>query len=159
MIDTPRSSLVRPQATAAEDALALTIAKEMFKREGTGPAFDIQIIDVGVGYAKLSMVLQDMMLNGHGTAHGGMIFTLADTAFAYACNARNVTTVAQHASISFLSPGKAGEKLTAEAIEEHQAGRSGIYHITVYGEDDRKVAIFQGLSRSIGGAVIAEDKR
>lgn len=150
-------TMPRPQTTPEEDALATKVAQEMVKNEGTGPALGIEILSVAKGYARLSMTVQKMMLNGHGSAHGGMIFTLADTAFAYACNSRNVTTVAQHASITFLSPGQNGELLTAEAVEQSQAGRSGVYQVTVRGEDGRKVALFQGLSRSIRGHVIDVD--
>ena len=86
------------------------------------------------------------MLNGHGIAHGGMIFALADTAFAYACNSRNVTTVAAQASIVFLDAAREGEMLVAEAREAALAGRSGVYNVSVRGEDGRAIAEFQGLS-------------
>lgn len=137
-----------------DDKLGLAIAKEMHSLEGTSKAWAVQMEAAGAGWARASMVLREDMTNGHGNAHGGVIFSLADTAFAWACNSRNVRTVAQHASISFLSPGKTGEKLIAEAREETLSGRSGVYIVTVYGEDKRIVAIFKGLSRSIGGKVI-----
>jgi acyl-CoA thioesterase len=136
------------------DALARKVADHLRAREGTGKAFDIVIDEVREGYARIHMVVRADMLNGHGVAHGGMIFTLADTAFAYACNSRNVSTMANQASIVFLSPGKEGERLTAEAREQAVSGRSGVYQIRVTGEDGRDVAAFQGLSRSVGGAVI-----
>jgi acyl-CoA thioesterase len=136
------------------DALARRVADHLRAREGTGKAFDIVIEEVREGYARIHMVVRADMLNGHGVAHGGMIFTLADTAFAYACNSRNVSTMANQASIVFLSPGKEGERLTAEAREQAVSGRSGVYQIRVTGEDGRDVAAFQGLSRSVGGAVI-----
>jgi acyl-CoA thioesterase len=123
-------------------------------REGTGKAFGVVIDEVREGYARIHMIVRADMLNGHGVAHGGMIFTLADTAFAYACNSRNVSTMANQASIVFLSPGREGERLTAEAREEAMSGRSGVYQIRVTGEDGRDVAAFQGLSRSVGEAVI-----
>ena len=88
------------------DALARKVADHLRAREGTGKAFDIVIDEVREGYARIEMVVRADMLNGHGVAHGGMIFTLADTAFAYACNSRNVSTMANQASIVFLSPGK-----------------------------------------------------
>jgi acyl-CoA thioesterase len=96
------------------------------------------------------MVLTPATLNGHGNAHGGMLFLLADTAFAYASNSRNIATVAQAASITFLSPGAPGELIMAEASESAAAGRSGIYDVRLTGEDGRVVAIFQGISRSLG---------
>jgi acyl-CoA thioesterase len=94
------------------------------------------------------------MLNGHAMAHGGMIFSLADTAFAYACNSRNETTVAQSATIVFLAPAAAGDMLIAEAREVARAGKSGVYHVGVRAQDGRIIAEFTGLSRTIGGAVI-----
>ena len=136
------------------DALARRVADHLRAREGTGKAFEIVIDEVREGYARIHMVVRADMLNGHGVAHGGMIFTLADTAFAYACNSRNVSTMANQASIVFLSPGKEGERLTAEAREQAVSGRSGVYQIRVTGEDGRDVAAFQGLSRSVGGGVI-----
>lgn len=141
-----------------DDALGERIAQAMHGLEGTAKAWDLRFEGAGEGWARCSMVVRQDMLNGHGTAHGGMIFSLADTAFAWACNSRNVKTVAQHASIAFLSPVEKGEKLIAEAREEAAAGRSGIYTVRVSGEDGRDVAIFQGVSRSIGGAVIETDK-
>ncbi len=141
-------------AKSEDDALAKRIAKKLHAREETSKAWDLRLEDAGAGWARASMILRDDMLNGHGTAHGGMIFALADTAFAWACNSHNVNTFAQHASISFLSPGKKDEKLIAEAREESQIGRTGVYTVTVFGEDQRTVAIFQGLSRTAGGSVI-----
>ena len=140
-----------------EDALARRIADHMWASEGTSRVWGLNIEEARAGAAVVSMVLRDDMLNGHGTAHGGMIFALADNAFAYACNSRNVRSFAQHASISFLSPGKGGEKLTAHAREDAQAGRTGVYTVTVLGEDGRTVAVFQGLSRTAGGAVLEEE--
>ena len=140
-----------------EDALGRAVAARLHSLEGTAAAWDLALIDAGAGWARCSMVVRDDMLNGLNTAHGGMIFALADTAFAWACNSRNVATFAQQASISFLSPGKAGEKLTAEAREDGAEGRSGVYTVKVTGEDGRTVAIFQGLSRTAGGPVIKDD--
>ena len=138
-----------------EDVLALEIARSMLAREGTGPAWGIQIMAAGVGHAKLAMEITSSMTNGHGSIHGGMIFALADTAFAYACNSRNVATVAQSASIIFLAPASVGETLIAEAEEEGARGRSGIYRVSVRTrEDQRLIAQFQGHSRAIGGVVV-----
>ena len=132
------------------------VARTMLAAEGTGPAWGIEIRDVREGYARISMRLRPDMLNGHRIAHGGMIFALADTAFAYACNSRNVRTVAAHASITFLEAAREGELLTAEAVEQALRGRSGVYNVTVRAEDERTIAIFQGLSRSIGGPIIGD---
>ena len=139
---------------AKSDALGKTIAEKLFSLEGTAKAWDLKLEDAGAGWARASMIVRDDMLNGHGTAHGGMIFALADTAFAWACNSHNVKTFAQHASISFLSAARAGERLLAEAREQSMSGRTGVYTVNVLGEDGRVVAIFQGLSRTAGGPVI-----
>jgi acyl-CoA thioesterase len=136
------------------DDLARRIAETMLQREGTGPAWGIVIEDAREGYARLRMTLRDDMLNGHRIAHGGMIFALADTAFAYACNSRNETTVAQSATIAFLAPAGAGDVLVAEAREASRSGRSGVYQVSVNTADGRVIAEFTGLSRTIGGVVI-----
>jgi acyl-CoA thioesterase len=104
----------------------------------------------------MSMRVRADMLNGHAIAHGGMIFALADTAFAYACNSRNENTVAQHASIAFLAPARVDDVLIAEARETSRSGRSGVYAVSVRGDDGRVIAEFTGLSRTIGGPVIDE---
>lgn len=137
-----------------EDELALRIAKALNAAETTAPVWDLRVEDAGAGWARCSMVVKDEMLNGLGTAHGGIIFALADTAFAYACNSRNVRTFAQQGSISYLAPGKCGEKLTAIAREDAAEGRTGVYTVTVTGEDNRIVAVFHGLSRTAGGPVV-----
>jgi acyl-CoA thioesterase len=134
--------------------LALRVAETLRAREGTGDALGITIDAVGEGHASVRMTVRPDMLNGHGTVHGGMIFTLADTAFAYACNSRNVTTVAAQASILFLAPARAGEVLVAEAVERQVAGRSGSYMVAVSTAEGRAIADFQGLSRSVGGPII-----
>lgn len=141
---------------SSEDALAFKIARTLNAAETTAPVWGLKVEDAGAGWVRCSMVVGDAMLNGLGTAHGGMIFALADTAFAYACNSRNVRTFAQHASVSFLSPGRKGEKLVATAREDAAEGRTGVYTVTVTGGDDRIVAIFQGLSRTAGGPVVEE---
>jgi acyl-CoA thioesterase len=134
--------------------LARRVAEHLLSREGTGPAWGIAIEEAREGYARISMTLRADMLNGHGIAHGGMIFALADTAFAYACNSRNVTTVAQTASIVFLAQAKEGERLVAEAREQASSGRSGVYLVTVSTANGRKIAEFQGLSRSLNQPVL-----
>ena len=140
------------------DETADKVARAMLAAEGTGPAWGIEIEEASEGYARIRMSLRADMLNGHRIAHGGMVFALADTAFAYACNSRNLRTVAAQASIVFLDSAREGELLTAEAREEALAGRSGVYNATVRGEDGRTIATFQGLSRSIGGALIGDQQ-
>jgi acyl-CoA thioesterase len=136
--------------------IADKVARSMLAAEGTGPVWGIEIEEAREGYSRIRMRLRADMLNGHGIAHGGMIFALADTAFAYACNSRNVRTVAAQASIIFLDAAQDGEALVAEAEEQALAGRSGVYSVRVSGEDGRPVASFQGYSRTIGGAIIGE---
>ena len=138
----------------ASDALARRVADHMLAQEGTGPHWGIAIEEAREGYARISMVVRADMLNGHRIAHGGMIFALADTAFAYACNSRNVSTVAQQASILFLAPAKEGARLIAEAREEAVAGRAGAYTVMVRTAEGENIAVFQGLSRSVGGATL-----
>ena len=135
------------------DDLARAVAQTMLAREGTGAAWGLEIEAAREGYARAAMTVRTDMLNGHGTAHGGMIFALADSAFAYACNSRNQTTVAQHAAITFLSPVQAGERLVAEAQERAVEGRSGVYNVVVRA-GERVVAVFQGVSRTVGGKIV-----
>ena len=136
------------------DETADKVARFMLAAEGTGPAWGVEIEEAREGYARVRMTLRADMLNGHGTAHGGMVFALADTAFAYACNGRNLKSVAAQASIAFLDAAREGETLVAEAREAASAGRSGVYNVSVRGEGGRAIAEFQGLSRSLGVPVI-----
>jgi acyl-CoA thioesterase len=140
------------------DTLASKIVHSMLAAEGTGPAWGIEIEEARTGYARIRMTLRPDMLNGHGIAHGGMIFSLADTAFAYACNSGNLRTVAAQASIVFLDSAQEGEVLIAEAEEQALVGRSGVYNVSVRTADGRAIAEFQGFSRSIGGSVIGEEE-
>jgi acyl-CoA thioesterase len=135
--------------------LAAKVAHSMLAAEGTGPAWGIVIEEARAGYARLSLELRADMLNGHGIAHGGMVFALADTAFAYVCNGRNERAVAAQASIVFLDSAKQGETLIAEAQEVATAGRGGVTRVAVRTSEGRAVAEFTGYSRSIGGSVIA----
>lgn len=136
------------------DALARRVADALWSKEGTGSAWGIVIDDAREGYALVRMKVRDDMLNGHRIAHGGMIFALADTAFAYACNSRNESSVAQSATIAFLAQAAAGDTLIAEARETARSGRSGVYQVSVKAGDGRVIAEFTGLSRTVGGTVI-----
>ena len=130
------------------------VAAAMLGREGTGPAWGIEIEAADEGYARVRMAVRADMLNGHGLAHGGMIFALADSAFAYACNSRNIASVAAQASIVFIAPAHAGDVLIAEASERAIVGRTGTYSVSVRTSDGRPIADFHGMSRTIGGEVI-----
>jgi len=136
------------------DELANRVAHAMLAEEGTGPAWGIVIEEARVGYARLRMTLRADMLNGHRIAHGGMVFSLADTAFAYVCNGRNERTVAAQANIVFLDAANDGEVLIAEGDEVSRVGRSGVTRVTVRTGDGRQIAEFTGYSRTIGGAVV-----
>ena len=136
------------------DELANQVAHGMLAAEGTGPAWGIRIEEARSGYARLSMVVRADMLNGHRIVHGGMVFALADTAFAYVCNGRNDKTVAAQASIVFLGSAEEGDTLIAEAEETATAGRSGVTRVTVRTGDGRAIAEFTGYSRTLGGPVI-----
>ncbi|MFB0872637.1 hydroxyphenylacetyl-CoA thioesterase PaaI [Sphingobium sp. sgz301303] len=139
--------------------LARTVAERLISLEGTAAAWNLVLEEAREGYARVSMAVRADMLNGHRTAHGGMIFAIADTAFAYACNSRNQATVAQQASILFLAPAHEGDVLIAEAREDALAGRAGAYSATVRTREGRPIAHFQGLSRTIGGTILpAEEK-
>ena len=140
-----------PEERASRSAAA------MRAKDRAADWFGHDLVAVGPGTAIVRMRVRDEHLNGHNICHGGIIFTLADTAFAYACNSYNRLVVAQHNSISYLSPGKPGEMLTATAVEASRAGRSGIYDVTVTGEDGRKVALFRGASRIINGTHFEEE--
>jgi acyl-CoA thioesterase len=136
------------------DALAETVAHHMLAAEGTGPAWELKIEEVRAGYARVSMVVRADMLNGHGVAHGGMIFALADSAFAYVCNGANRASMAAQASIVFLDKVREGETLIAEAEEVAREGRAGVTRVAVRAGDGRTVAEFTGYSRTLGGAVV-----
>lgn len=138
----------------SKDQLAFDVACHMRSLEGAHVSAGITLEAAREGYARVALDVGEAMLNGHGGLHGGVIFTLADTAFAYACNSRNEAAVAQQASIVFVSPGQSGERLVAEAVEQSVQGRSGVYTVTVRAPDGRVVAVFQGLSRMIGQKVL-----
>jgi acyl-CoA thioesterase len=134
--------------------LANRVAHTMLAGEGTGPAWGITIEEARADYARISMVVRADMLNSHGIAHGGMIFALADTAFAYVCNGTNQATVAAQASIVFLDKVQEGETLVAEAMEVAHEGRAGVTRVAVRAGDGRAIAEFTGYSRTLGGPVV-----
>ena len=130
----------------------------MLDKDAATKGLGMTIKRIAPGEATLTMTVRPEMLNGHGICHGGFIFTLADSAFAFACNTYNQLTVAQQNQITFLQPGKAHETLTASAAEVSRTGRSGIYDVTVTGEGGRTVALFRGLSRTVKGQHYAEEE-
>ena len=126
-------------------------AETMWKKDKASQALGIKIERITPGEADLSLIVESKHLNGHDICHGGFIFTLADSAFAFACNSYNQAAVAQNNMITFIAPAQKGEKLVAKAREVSRTGRSGIYDVTVYNEKNLKIAEFRGLSRTIGG--------
>ena len=137
------------------DEVADKVARAMLASEGTGPAWGIEIDEAREGYARIRMTVRADMLNGHRRAHGGMVYALADTAFAYACNSRNLATVGAQATMVFLDAAGEGDVLIAEAQEAALVGRSGVYNVSVRTDGGRAIAEFQGFSRSIGGEFVA----
>ena len=149
---TEHNSQASPQEA---QALAEETATAMWARDQAAQGLQMRILSIKPGNALLSMPVRADMVNGHHICHGGMIFTLADTAFAYACNSYNKNTVASACHIDFLAPAKEGETLEAEAIEQSQSGRTGVYDVTVRSSSGKTIALFRGKSYRIQGEVIS----
>ncbi len=126
-------------------------ADAMWAEDRASQALGMQILDIGPGHARLAMMIAEHMTNGHGSCHGGYIFTLADSASAFASNSRGQRAVAQHCSVTFVAPAQRGMLLIAEARERHRGERSGIYDVTVKTEAGEVIAEFRGHSRSVPG--------
>ena len=138
-------------------ALAEKVAAAMYARDPASQGLGIMLDGVGAGCATMSMAIRADMLNGHGSCHGGFIFTLADSAFAFACNSYNLNTVGVACTIDYLAPGRQGDVLTATAREQALAGKSGVYDVTVVNQEGRTVALFRGKSLRVGGHVLATE--
>jgi acyl-CoA thioesterase len=139
-------------------ALAEKVGQAMFAADRASKDFmQMELVSCEPGRAVMRMTVREAMLNGHAICHGGLIFTLADSTFAFACNSRNKVTVASGCSIEFLRPGRLGDVLTCEGVERALQGRHGIYDMTVSNQDGELVAMFRGKSTAIQGAVIPED--
>lgn len=137
-----------------ETDLARACADTMWGNDPASRGLGMEMVEIGPGAATLGMKVAETMVNGHGMCHGGYIFTLADSAFAFACNTRNDRHVAQHAAISFVAPAALGDRLLAVAVERQRRGRSGIYDVTVTNHKGVVIAEFRGHSRSIGGTLV-----
>ena len=135
------------------DELAHASAAAMWSADTASRGLGMEIVEVAPGRATLAMTLSDAMLNGHDIAHGGFIFTLADSAFAFACNSYGERTVAVHCSISFIKSAAKGDRLVATAREVSRSGRSGIYDVSV-AVNGVVIAEFRGHSRTIGGSIV-----
>ncbi|MDM7255726.1 MAG: hydroxyphenylacetyl-CoA thioesterase PaaI [Paracoccus sp. (in: a-proteobacteria)] len=136
--------------------LAEASAAAMWAGDHASQNLDMDLTHIAPGAATIGMTITQAMSNGHGNCHGGYIFALADSAFAFACNTYNQITVAQHCSVSYLIPGRIGDRLTATATELTRQGRSGIYDIRVTNQDGKHVAQFRGHSRTVKGTHIPE---
>jgi acyl-CoA thioesterase len=134
-------------------ALAELAGKTMYERDPASQALGMALLEIRPGYARMSMTVRQDMLNGHQTCHGGYIFMLADSAFAFACNSHNHNTVGAGCTIEYLAPGKLGDLLAAEAVEQALSGKTGVYDVKVTNQDGRTVALLRGKSHRIGGMV------
>ena len=132
-------------------------AEAMWANDAATRWFGMTLETVGPGTATMSLTVRKEQANGHGICHGGVIFALADSAFAFACNSYNKVTVAQSNSITFVAPGKTGDRLIADAREVARSGRSGTYDVTVTNQDGAAIALFRGLSRTISGTLFNEE--
>jgi acyl-CoA thioesterase len=143
-------------AGAERDAqkLAEASASAMWEDDHASQGLGMRIDRIAPGEAVLSMTVRPDMTNGHGMCHGGFIFLLADSAFAFACNSDGHRTVAEHCAISFLHPARTGERLVATAVEKAKRPRSGIYDITVRNGEGMLIAEFRGHSRRVGGTFV-----
>ena len=140
----------------ARDAaeIARLSADAMWADDRASQGLGMEIVEVGSGRARLAMTITERMLNGHGSCHGGFIFSLADSAFAFACNSHGQPAVAQHCSVTYVAPGRLGMRLVADARERQRGERSGIYDITVRDETGMVIAEFRGHSRTLPGSLI-----
>ena len=140
-------------------AIAKACAETMWAEDRASKALGMRIERIAPGEATLSMTVSADMTNGHDICHGGFIFTLADSTFAFACNTYDQRTVAQQCTVTFIAPVLQGERLTAHAVERNRSGRGGIYDVTVRDSKDNVVAEFRGHSRTIAGSLLTTDVR
>jgi len=135
-------------------ALAEAAGAAMFARDPASQGLGMKLVEIRPGYARMTMPVRTDMLNGHQTCHGGFIFALADSAFAFACNSHNHTTVGAGCTIDYLAPGRLDDLLTAEAIERTLAGKTGIYDVDVTNQEGKMIATFRGKSHRVAGEVV-----
>lgn len=135
-------------------ALAQAAAEVMWREDNASKWLGMKIEEVRPGYARLSMAVTQNMVNGHNLCHGGLIFTLADSTFAFACNSHNQRAVAAGCSIEFLAPAFLGDLLTAEGVEQALRGRTGVYDMKVTNQKNELIAVFRGKSATIKGQLV-----
>jgi acyl-CoA thioesterase len=154
----PRADL--SESDMNDRALAAKVGEVMFAADrATRELMQMELVSCEPGRAVVRMLVRQAMLNGHDICHGGLIFTLADSTFAYACNSRNKATVASGCSIEFLKPGRLGDVLICEGVEQVLQGRHGIYDMRVTNQHGEIVATFRGRSTQVQGSVIPEERR
>jgi acyl-CoA thioesterase len=136
--------------------LAQESARIMWAEDTATRHVGMQLLEVTPGRAKLSLTVRDEFTNGHGMCHGGYIFILADSAFAFACNSHNQRAVAASAAIEFIAAAQRGDLLTAECAEQSRGGRSGLYDTRVTDQNGRLIALFRGRSATIRGRFVEE---
>lgn len=144
---------------ADPDALARACAEAMLSRDAASQMLAMTLEEARQGYARVAMTLREDMVNGHDIAHGGVVFALADSAFAFACNGYDEVNVAYNCDITFLAPARLGDRLVAECVERARKGRTGLYDVSVRDAAGRPIAEFRGLSRNIGGSVLAPEPK
>ena len=137
-------------------ALAKAAAEVMWREDNASKWLGMKIEEVRPGYARLSMTVTANMVNGHNLCHGGLIFTLADSTFAFACNSHNQRAVAAGCAIEFLAPAFLGDVLTAEGVEQALRGRTGVYDMKVTNQKSELIAVFRGKSATITGLLVEE---
>jgi acyl-CoA thioesterase len=145
-----------PRDAPAAQRIAERAAAAMWERDRASQGLGMRIVSVGPGVARLAMRVRADMLNGHDICHGGFIFTLADSAFAFACNSYNQVTVASGCAIDFIAPAREGDELVAHARERSASGRTGVYDIDVSNQRGETVALFRGKSYRIKGHVAGD---
>jgi acyl-CoA thioesterase len=138
------------------EAVARACAEIMWAEDSASRGLGMELLAVGPGTAELAMTVRPDMVNGHGICHGGFIFTLADSAFAFACNSYDQRVVAAQCAITFLAPARLGDRLTAKGTERQRFGRNGIYDITVTRADGAPIAEFRGHARTVKGRFLPE---
>jgi acyl-CoA thioesterase len=141
------------ESTAAQK-IADEVGRQMYARDHAAQALGIKLLEIRPGFARMQMSVRPEMLNGHAICHGGLVFTLADTAFAYACNAGNRATVAANCTITFMAAARQGDVLTATATERHRTRRTGLTDIDVTDQTGKLIATFRGHSQQIDGEVV-----
>jgi acyl-CoA thioesterase len=138
----------------SKEEIARLCAEALWAEDKATQSLGMELVSVSPGRATMAMTVTEQMTNGHGTCHGGFIFTLADSAFAFACNSHGPRSVAQQCSVAYIAPGRLGMRLIADAIERQRGERSGITDVTVRDEAGNSIAEFRGHSRTVPGSLL-----